>query len=69
MLRLFALYAAYQVIAIALASGAVHEATLLFNGRYLLGKTVILPFSFTANYLFMSWLFARSRTPGPSRPG
>jgi putative flippase GtrA len=57
-LRLFAIYAAYQVVAIALASGAVHEATALFDGRYLLGKTLILPFSFTANYLFMSWLFA-----------
>ena len=56
--RLFVIYAAYQVIAITLASGAVHEATALFDGRYLLGKTVILPFSFTANYLFMSWLFA-----------
>ena len=51
-------YAVYQVIAISLASGAVHEATVLFGGRYLLGKTVVLPFSFTANYLFMSWLFA-----------
>jgi putative flippase GtrA len=58
MLRLFAVYAVYQVIAIAIASGAVHEATALFGGQYLLGKTVVLPFSFTANYLFMSWLFA-----------
>jgi putative flippase GtrA len=58
LLRLFGLYAAYQVVAIALASGAVHEATVLLGGRYLLGKTAILPFSFTANYLFMSWLFA-----------
>jgi putative flippase GtrA len=58
MLRLFAAYALYQVIAITLASGAVHEATALFGGAYLIGKTVILPFSFTANYLFMSWLFA-----------
>jgi putative flippase GtrA len=56
--RLFVLYAAYQVLAVALASGAVHEATALLGGRYLLGKTVVLPVTFAANYLFMSWLFA-----------
>ncbi|MEA2282699.1 MAG: hypothetical protein QOK21_3306 [Solirubrobacteraceae bacterium] len=69
MLRLFALYAAYQVVAIALASGAVHEATGLFGGRYLLGKTAILPFSFTANYLFMSWLFAARGRLAPVTEG
>jgi putative flippase GtrA len=61
-LRLFAIYAAYQVVAVSLASAAVHEATILFGGRFLLGKTAILPFSFAANYLFMNWLFsARGR--------
>jgi putative flippase GtrA len=69
MLRLFALYAAYQVVAIALASGAVHEATAMFGGRYLLGKTAILPFSFTANYLFMSWLFAARGRLAPATEG
>jgi putative flippase GtrA len=62
LLGLFAGYALYQVAAISLASYAVHGATELFDGRFLLGKTVVLPFSFTANYLFMSWLFgARER--------
>jgi putative flippase GtrA len=54
----FLVYAAYQVVAISTASWAIHGATALFDGRYLLGKTVVLPFSFTANYLFMSRLFA-----------
>lgn len=56
--RLFSLYAIYQVLAISAASAAVGAATELFDGHYLLGKTVVLPFTFGANYLFMSWLFA-----------
>ena len=60
--RLFAVYAAYQVIAIAVASAAVGGATDLLDGAYLLGKTVVVPFTFLANYLFMSWLFAVSAT-------
>lgn len=62
LLGLFAAYALYQVAAISLASWAVQGATVLFGGRFLLGKTLVLPFSFTANYLFMTWLFgARER--------
>jgi putative flippase GtrA len=62
LLGLFAIYAIYQVAAISLASYAVHGATALLGGRFLIGKTLVLPFSFTANYLFMSWLFgARER--------
>jgi putative flippase GtrA len=62
LLGLFAIYALYQVAAISLASYAVHGATDLLGGRFLLGKTLVLPFSFSANYLFMSWLFgARER--------
>jgi putative flippase GtrA len=62
LLGLFATYALYQVAAVSAASWAVGEATDLLDGRYLLGKTLILPLSFTANYLFMSWLFsARGR--------
>ena len=68
LLRLFLVYAIYQVIAVAAASWAVHAATELFDGRYLLGKTVVVPFSFTVNYLFMSWLFAsRDRSAGRPR--
>jgi putative flippase GtrA len=62
LLGLFAIYALYQVLAVSAASWLVGEATHLLDGRYLLGKTLILPLSFTANYLFMSWLFgARAR--------
>jgi len=66
LVRLFMLYALYQVAAVTLASAAVHAATDLFDGRYLLGKTVVLPASFTANYLFMSWLFSARRRLRPS---
>lgn len=54
----FVLYAAYQTIAVSMTSAAVGAMTALLDGRYLLGKTSVLPVSFTANYLFMSWLFA-----------
>lgn len=56
--RLFVVYAAYQVVAVSAASWAVGAATEQLDGRYLLGKTVILPLSFTANYLFMAWLLS-----------
>ena len=63
LLGLFAVYALYQVAAVSAASWLVGEATHVLDGRYLLGKTLVLPLSFTANYLFMSWLFgARRRT-------
>lgn len=62
LLRLFAAYAVYQVLAIAAASWAVDAMTEVFDGRYLLGKAVVLPATFAANYLFMHWLFSeRSR--------
>jgi putative flippase GtrA len=53
----FLLYAAYQVVAVSAASWAVGAMTHVLDGAYLLGKTTILPLSFSANYLFMSWLF------------
>jgi putative flippase GtrA len=63
LLGLFLAYALYQLAAISLASWAVHGATALLDGRFLLAKTLVLPFSFSANYAFMSWLFgARERT-------
>lgn len=52
------LYAGYQTIAVSMASAAVGTMTALLDERYLLGKTSVLPVSFMANYLFMSWLFA-----------
>jgi len=54
--RLFVAYAGYQVAAVGLASVAVDLMTSLLDGRYIAAKTVVLPASFTANYLFMGWL-------------
>jgi hypothetical protein len=59
--RLFVVYALYQVVAVAAASGLVGAMTDVFDGQYLLGKTVVLPLTFTSNYLFMAWLFTQSR--------
>jgi hypothetical protein len=66
LLGLFAVYAVYQVLAVSTASWAVGEVTHLLDGAYLLGKTLVLPFSFTANYLFMSWLFSARRRAAPA---
>jgi putative flippase GtrA len=66
LLGLFALYAGYQVVAVSAASWLVGEATHLVDGRYLIGKTLVLPLSFTANYLFMSWLFGARRRSEPA---
>jgi hypothetical protein len=63
---LFAIYAAYQVVAVSTASWLVGEATHLLDGRYLIGKTLVLPLSFTANYLFMSWLFGARHRAEPA---
>jgi putative flippase GtrA len=59
--RQFGVYLLYQALAVSAASWAVGAATDAFGGRYLLGKTVILPLSFTANYLFMGWLLSNDR--------
>lgn len=61
--RLFMLYALYQVVAVSAASYAVDHMTEVFDGRYIWGKTVVVPFSFFANYLFASWLFASRNRP------
>jgi hypothetical protein len=66
LLGLFAIYAVYQVVAVSTASWTVGEATHLLDGRYLLAKTLVLPFSFTANYLFMTWLFSARRRAEPA---
>jgi hypothetical protein len=66
LLGLFAIYALYQLAAVSAASWLVGEATHVLDGRYLLGKTLVLPLSFTANYLFMSWLFGARRRSEPA---
>jgi hypothetical protein len=66
LLGLFAVYALYQLAAVSAASWLVGEATHVLDGRFLLGKTLVLPLSFTANYLFMSWLFGARRRTEPA---
>jgi len=65
--RLFVLYAGYQVVAVVLASGAVEAVVSALDGAYLLGKTAVLPFSFTANFVFMSWLLGARRAGAVAR--
>lgn len=60
LLPLFALYVGYQVVAVALASWAV-DAIALAGVAPILAKLMILPATFSANYLFMSYL-TRPRT-------
>lgn len=61
LIALFFAYVVYQVAAIAAASGAVE---LLTRGemRPLAAKLVILPITFTANYVFMASLTRRGRS-------
>lgn len=59
--RLFLIYVAYQVLAIALASVAVDGMTSLFGGAYLAGKLAVLPATFGANFVFTSWLLRPRR--------
>ena len=54
---MFAAYAAYQVCGIAAGSWAV-QSLILFGLRGAVAKLAIVPVTFTANYLFMSWLTA-----------
>jgi putative flippase GtrA len=62
--RHFGVYLLYQAGAVSAASWLVGTATALLDGRYILGKTLILPLSFTANYFFMAWLLSgRDREP------
>jgi putative flippase GtrA len=62
--KLFVPYAVYQVVAVGLASLAVDLLTDAFDGKFLLGKTCVLPFTFTANYLFMAWLLRERKREG-----
>lgn len=61
LIALFFAYVAYQVGAIAAASGAV-ELLARTEMRPLTAKLVILPITFTANYVFMAWLTRRGRS-------
>lgn len=59
LLSLFALYVAYQFIAVAAASWAIDWLAANFVAPAI-AKSLILPATFTANYLFMSFI-TRSR--------
>jgi hypothetical protein len=52
---LFGLYLGYQIAAVALASWAV-DALVIAGVTPILAKIIILPATFTANFVFMSWL-------------
>jgi putative flippase GtrA len=53
--RLFLAYLVYQVIAVALASGAVDGIAGL-GALPIVAKLLILPVTFSSNYAFMAWL-------------
>jgi putative flippase GtrA len=59
---LFAVYLAYQAAAVALASWAV-DSLVLAGLVPIVAKGVILPATFTANYLFMHWLTRSGAKP------
>ena len=62
LLRLFLLYAAYQVVAVLAASLAVDQLVVALGLAPLLAKVAILPVTFSANFLFMTFLL---RAPRP----
>lgn len=54
--RLFAAYAVYQIAAVTAASWLIDFAVLRFDQTPVWAKVIFLPLTFTANFLFMSWL-------------
>lgn len=52
---LFGVYLIYQIVAVGAASVAV-DAIVANQASPILAKTAILPLTFTANYIFMSFL-------------
>ena len=66
--RLFVYYALYQACAITGASWLVDTMTEVFDGKYILGKTVVLPLTFAINFVVMSWMFSERRREALSAP-
>lgn len=60
---LFASFWVYQALAIPAASGLVALAAAALDDRWLLAKSVVLPVTFFANYVFMSWLLRPTTRP------
>jgi hypothetical protein len=59
LLGLFFIYLAYQAVAVAAASGAVDWLVAVHAVAPAIAKVLILPLTFSANFLFMSWLTRR----------
>lgn len=55
LLLLFGIYLLYQIVAVALASWAI-DVIVAHHVAPVLAKCLILPVTFSANYLFMSYL-------------
>ena len=64
---MFASYAAYQLCGIAAGSWAV-QSLILLGWPGPVAKLAIVPVTFTANYLFMSWLTSDPRRWERARP-
>jgi putative flippase GtrA len=64
----FLRYLAWQACAVPAASLAVGLLESALDGKFLLAKTLVLPFSFAANYLFMHWLLSRSAARAQAAP-
>jgi putative flippase GtrA len=56
LVRLFACYAVYQFAAVTSASYLIDFVTLRFDQSPVWSKIIVLPLTFTANFVFMSWL-------------
>lgn len=56
LVRLFVIYAVYQVLAISIASFAVEILAVQAGLGPFWAKALTLPFTFSVNYLFASWL-------------
>jgi putative flippase GtrA len=61
--RDFTAYAVWQAVSITAASVLVDGLTSLLDGQYLAAKLLVLPLTFSANFLFVSWLFGRRTAP------
>ncbi|MBJ7472250.1 MAG: GtrA family protein, partial [Solirubrobacteraceae bacterium] len=61
--RPFTAYIAYQAIAVPAASIAVGLVEAVVAGQFILAKTLVVPFSFGANFLFMRWLLSPPTDP------
>ncbi len=62
LLSLFALYVIYQVAAVSSASWLIDFISYRFGLAPIWAKSIILPLTFAANFLFMTWLTRTKQT-------